>query len=260
MALALGNLRTIVTGSGSGLGRAIALRFAAEGAVVALCDRDEAGMAETAALIRAEGGTAHPLLLDLLDVPAIGRFADEAAARMGGIDVVCNNAAIAVRNAIEDEDEAGWDMTQAVNLKAGFFVVKHALPHLRRSAHKAVVNVSSMAGSFGIAGLSAYCASKGGLIALTRALAVELAPDEIRVNCVSPGSMLTPAMAASIARIDSLGKETGKEAIARLTNRQLFRRVADPSEVASIVTFLASSEASYLTGENINASGGWAAH
>lgn len=257
---AITGLKTIVTGAANGLGRAIAQRFAHEGATVAMFDRDADALEEAVGVIRADGGTAFPVPVDLARTDRIADAVAHAAAELGGIDILCNNAAIAVRQAIEDQSEDDWDVMMAINLRAYFSTAKFALPHLRQSTHKAIVNVSSMAGSFGIAGLAAYCASKGGVDALTRALAVELAPEGIRVNCVSPGSMLTPAMAKSIAHIDSLGRESGQDAIARLTNRQLFRRVADPAEVAAIVLFLASNEASYLTGENINASGGWAAH
>jgi NAD(P)-dependent dehydrogenase (short-subunit alcohol dehydrogenase family) len=139
-------------------------------------------------------------------------------------------------------------------------MVKHALPHLRRSGHASVVNISSMAGSRGIAGLAAYCATKGGVNALSQALAVELAPDNIRVNVVAPGGMMTPAVQQSIDRVNQLSPGEGEKAIQKLVGRQLFQRAADPEEVAAIAQFLASDEASFLIGEHINASAGWAAN
>jgi 3-oxoacyl-[acyl-carrier protein] reductase len=260
MARALEGRRAIVTGAASGLGRAIALRFARAGAPLALCDRDGDALEEVAAIVRAEGGSAFTRVFDLVDGGAIATFVADAAQAMGGIDIVCNNAALAIRTPVDLQDEEGWDFIQDVNLKATFFMVKHALPHLRTSGRGSVVNISSMAGSFGIAGLAAYCASKGGVNALSRALAVELAPDNIRVNVVAPGSMMTPAVQRSIDRINQLDPGRGEQAIAQLTARQIFRRAADPDEVAAIAQFLASDEASFLTGEIINASAGWAAN
>jgi len=148
---ALSGKHAIVTGAASGLGRAIALRFARTGAFVALCDRDAEGLEETAATIRAAGGSVFTDVFDLVDTKAILAFAEAAGAAMGGIDIVCNNAALAIRNPIELQDEEGWDFVQQVNLKSVFFMVKSALPFLRASKGN-VVNISSMAGSFGIAG------------------------------------------------------------------------------------------------------------
>lgn len=260
MSRALKGLRAIVTGAGSGLGRSIAERFAQEGAILQLCDRNAEGLEETAVLARSAGATVFTSVFDLGDMDAIAQFVDEAASNMGGIDIVCNNAALTTRSKIDDQEESGWDAMLAINLKSPYFLIKYALPHLRRSEHKAIVNISSMAGTFGMNELSAYCASKGGVNALTKALATELAPEGIRVNCVSPGSMMTPALQASLARSVSLGRESEQDAVNRLTSRQLFKRVGETREVAAIALFLASSEASYLTGEVIMASAGWAAH
>lgn len=255
----LAGLKAVVTGAAMGLGRSIAETFVREGAEIALIDRNAEGVKQAVAELRGTGGVAHAVTGDLGAVAGVRAAIEAAAAALGGIDILVNNAAIAVRQPFDAETEDGWDRTFAINAKAYYFAIQAALPHLRQSSHKAIVNISSMAGSRGIGGLTAYCSSKGAVDALSRALAVELAPEAIRVNVVSPGSMLTPAMQQSIDRIDAMGG-SGREAIANLTNRQLFRRVADPSEVAAICLFLASSDASYLTGEIINASAGWSAN
>lgn len=250
------NRVAVVTGSASGQGRAVALKFVGAGARVALCDVDEPGLKETVRLVEEAGGEAFAMGVDLASVSAINGFIDETLEHFKQIDIVYNNAGISLARPIEDHDEEFWDLIHSVNLKSYFFLVKRALPSLRASAAAAIVNVSSMAGIFGQSSMAAYCSSKGGVNMLTKALAVELAPDGIRVNGIAPGLIETPMILESVKEFSP---EEQKTIITGWAGRQLFKRAADPEEVANVALFLVSDQASFLTGEILNVSGGWAA-
>jgi NAD(P)-dependent dehydrogenase (short-subunit alcohol dehydrogenase family) len=254
----LAGLTAIVTGSGSGIGRACALRFAHEGANLALCDLTAEGLDETKAMIEEQvpGAVVHSAVVDLAVVPQIDAFVDSVADRFGAIDVIYNNAGVSIQASIEDHTEEMWDKVVDVNLKAQFFIIKRALPWLRRSSAPSVVNVGSMASQFGHDRLAAYCSAKGGVLQLTRALAVELAPSGIRVNCVCPGLTRTPMLESAFSR---LSPEEAQHMVDGYMGRQLFKRLAEPDEVVSAAVFLASAQSSFITGEVISVSGGWQA-
>lgn len=256
MAGPLENRVAIVTGAASGQGRAVALRFAQAGARLALCDRDVEGLQETGRLAIGEGAQPVCLEVDLADLAQIDRFVDDVADRCGGIDIVYNNAGISISQSIENHDEALWDLIHTVNVKSYFFLIKRALPQLRRSSTPAIVNVSSMAGVFGQASMAAYCSSKGAVNLLTKALAVELAPDNIRVNAIAPGLIETPMVLESVKDFEPAEQQ---RMITGWAQRQLMKRAAAPKEVADVALFLVSDESSFITGEVMNVSGGWAA-
>ena len=246
----------LITGAARGQGRACALRFVEEGASVALCDLDSAGLEETRRLIHDKGGRCYIATVDLRDLPAIEAFVQETAAELGGIDIIYNNAGISISKSIEDHDEDLWDLIQDVNVKSQFFLIKYALPYLRASTGASIINVSSMAGVFGQRNMAAYCTSKGAVNMLTKALAVELVDEDIRVNGIAPGLIETEMVTDAIK---DFSPEEQKEIISGWATRQLMKRAADPSEVANVAVFLASDESSFLTGEVMNVSGGWAA-
>ena len=256
MTLSLAGKRAIITGAAGGMGRAVAVRFAEAGARVALCDINRAGLEETAKTINSSGGFAFSECFDLSDIRKIEHFITTSSEALGGLDIVYNNAGISVIRPIEECDEALWDLIQNINVKAYFFIVRAALPYLRKSPSPTIINVGSMAGVSGVSGSVAYCASKGGVHQLTRAMAVELAPENIRVNGIAPGLIDTEMVTASLS---GLPLEQREAIVSGWAARQLFKRAGHPNEIASIALFLASSEASFLTGEIVNASGGWAA-
>lgn len=248
--------RALITGAGAGQGRAVARLFAAQGCDLALCDIDPGGLEETAASLCAQEARVFTKVVDVARISEIEACVAEAGRSLGGIDILYNNAGISVTCSMDAVDEALWDRIHAINLKAYFFAARAALPFLRRSNAATIINVGSMAGHTGLAGLSAYCASKGGVHQLTKALAVELAPDAIRVNCIAPGLVETEMVTASLAGLPAPERAA---TIAGWAGRQLFKRAGDPAEIAAIALFLASDQASFLTGEIVHAAGGWAA-
>jgi NAD(P)-dependent dehydrogenase (short-subunit alcohol dehydrogenase family) len=249
--------RCIVTGAGQGMGRAIAVELATQrAAAVAVVDINEVTGGETADLVRAQGAQSLFVRTDLTRSDEIAHMVAAVVDAFGGLDVLVNNAgiidtAIDADPGIETLDERTWDTVFAVNLKAMWLATKHAAPHLRRSTHgPAIVNAASVSGVTGYAGSPAYVASKGGVIQLTKATAVELSPD-IRCNCFCPGTIDTP-MAAEF--IDA---SPDKDAVLKfMTASHLIPRQGRPEEVAKLVTFLASDDSSFITGTSIMIDGG----
>ncbi len=229
----------IVTGAGSGIGAAIARRFAAEGAWVACVDRNEATAVVTAADI---GNSAFAATVDVSDEPAVVKLMETVLARRGGIDVVVNNAGIAgPQEPAATMPLAGWDATVAVNLTGTFLMCKHALPHLVRR-QGCIVNLASALALIGWPRECAYGPTKAGVVQLTKAMALDYAP-RVRVNCVCPGAVRT-------AMIESVLPPGDKEALLSEYGKvhPLHGRLAHPDEIAMPVLFLASDDASLITG------------
>jgi NAD(P)-dependent dehydrogenase (short-subunit alcohol dehydrogenase family) len=246
----------IITGGGWGIGRAISFAMSAAGAQVAVGDLNVERGEATAARIREQGGSAIFVSCDVSDPGQAQGLVNSTAEQLGRLDILINNAGIPGSNdpahevAIED-----WDRVIAVNLRGPFLCAKYALPHLTASGHGAMVNIASTFGMIGAHGSPSYAASKGGVIALTRQLAVEYGPHGVRVNAISPGfidtdmadrrSFMTPEQAASNLQL--------RESRAAL---QPLGRQADAAEIGSVAVFLASDEASFMTGSVVTVDGG----
>jgi NAD(P)-dependent dehydrogenase (short-subunit alcohol dehydrogenase family) len=244
----------LVTGTGGGIGRATALVCAREGAHVIGCDLDRAAAQETGELIRTAGGRTDTVApVDLATEEGARRFVDSAATLAGGIDVLVNNASAIRFGAIDELSYADWSFTIRHELDIVFLVTRAAWPHLVRRGGGSIVNVGSIAGSRGtfFTPQNAHGAAKGGVLALTYQLAVEGGPKGIRVNAVSPAMTETPQTLPTL--IDPDGPA---EAI---RNSVPLRKWGQPSDVAHAILFLASSEASHVTGANIPVDGGAAA-
>ena len=232
----------IVTGAGAGIGRAIAGKLAAEGATVVVTDLDEASATETAASLPG----AVPLQVDVTDRDAVAAMAEQVARDHGRIDVLVNNAGWDKASPFLDSDPADWDRAIRINLYGVLHTCKAVVPIMAEAGSGAVVNLGSDAGRVGSSGEAVYSAAKGGIIAFTKSLAREVARNQIRVNCVCPGPTDT-ALFANFA---------GPKLREALTKAIPFRRLGQPEDVANAVAFLASDEASFVTGQTLSVSGG----
>ena len=240
-------LTVLVTGAASGMGRATALVFAAEGANVAVTDISAEATRAVASEIASRGGSAKAWTLDVADRDNITDVVDDLAANFGGLDIVVNNAGISVRVAIDDDgyDEA-WAKGLAVMLTAHPRIIRAALPYLRKSKSPRIVNIASTEALGATALHSPYSAAKAGVVGLTRSLAVELGRDGITVNCICPGPILT----GMTARISN----DHKAIYAR--RRTALGRYGEPEEVAHMTLSLCLPAASFLTGAVIPVDGG----
>ena len=182
----------VITGGGSGIGQATALCFAAEGAKVVVADINPGAASETSRLIEKNGAAALAVTVDVTQAASVQKMLHKAVEVFGRIDVLVNNAGFGLAATVEETDEADWDRLMAVNLKGVFLGCKYVVPIMRRQGGGVIVNTASVLALVGVQDRAAYCASKGGVAALTRAVALDHVRDGIRVNCVAPGSVETP--------------------------------------------------------------------
>jgi 2-hydroxycyclohexanecarboxyl-CoA dehydrogenase len=232
----------IVTGGGQGIGRAIAEKLAAEGATVVVTDLVGQNASQTADGL--PGAVA--IGVDVTDRQAVQAMADQVVQLLGRIDVLVNNAGWDKASPFVDSEPGDWDRAIAVNLYGVLHTCKAVLPIMAAQGSGAVVNLGSDAGRVGSSGEAVYSAAKGGVIAFTKSLAREMARHQVRVNCVCPGPTDT-ALFASFA---------GPKLREALTKAIPFRRLGQPADVANVVAFLASDEASFVTGQTVSVSGG----
>jgi 3(or 17)beta-hydroxysteroid dehydrogenase len=249
----------IVTGAASGIGRATAILFAREGARVLLTDRDPAGEA-VADSVRGEGGEGHFLRHDVSDEASWTAAVVRALEAFGRLDVLVNNAGISLAKPLGDTTLAEWRQLMAVNLDGVFLGTREAVRAMRRSGGGAIVNVSSAAGLVGSPTASAYCASKGGVRLFTKAVALEVAGDGIRVNSIHPGGVRTPIW----AKADfwpGLVEQSGSEdaAFQALAGASPLGRLAEPEEIAEAILYLASDGSKFMTGSELVIDGGYTA-
>lgn len=241
----------IVTGAGSGIGRATALGFAAEGARVVLVDRDKAGGATTLDLLIAAGGEGHLVVADVSKGPDTERIVAETIQVFGKLDALVNNAAVMISKAVPELSEEEWDTVLGVNLKGVFLCSKQAILCFRRQGTGGViVNMASVNSFYAEGGIAAYCAAKGGVQQLTRAMAIDHGAEGIRVNCICPGWIDTPLNAGYFA---------DPAARAFADKLHAIGRIGQPAEIAAVATFLVSDAASFVTGASIVADGGFSA-
>ena len=241
----------LVTGAARGIGQAVALHLAHEGAGVAMIDRDRAAVeAAAAAINQIRSGAALALVADVSCGKAVSRAVESAVAHFNGLDVLVNNAGIHFARAIDAYTDEEWQKIFSVNVNGAFYTTRAALPALRR-AKGVIVMVSSMTALVGQDQAAAYVASKGALVSMTKALALELAPDGIRVNCVCPAGVDTPLMRSWASTLPD------PEAVLRgQADMHLLKRLATAGDIAAAIAFLASPAASFMTGTIVPVEGG----
>jgi NAD(P)-dependent dehydrogenase (short-subunit alcohol dehydrogenase family) len=244
--------KVLITGASRGIGFATAREFVALGARVAVNGRSEQSVATAIAELDA-GDRVVAALGDVGNVQGCESIVKTAVENLGGLDVLVNNAGVIFESSIEKSDEAVWDETLNINLKGAFFCSRAAVPSLR-AAGGSIVNTASVAGLQGFEGVSVYCASKGGVVNLTRAMAIELAP-EIRVNCVCPGYVDTDMVRRDYIDLTDDPAAAERDAI----DEAPLKRMATPEEIAKAITYLASRDARFITGVALPMDGGFSA-
>lgn len=241
---------SLITGAGAGIGRATALLFAREGARVMVADFVPAGGHETVKMIREAGGEGAFVEADVSKPADVRMMVTRTVAAFGRLDILFNNAGIQGKFAMTaDTPEEVWDRVFATNLKSVFLGSKYAIPQMLEQGGGVIISTASAAGVIGLPGTGAYGASKAGIIHLTRTMALEYADRNIRVNCISPGTIMT---AMSPGAIDP-------ENVPPFHQSQAMRRFAQPDEVAAVALFLASNDSSFVTGTNTVVDGGYTA-
>lgn len=245
----------IITGAGSGIGRASALLFAQEGAKVVVADLSESAGIETVAQVRAAGGDALFAATDVRREAQVEAMVNQTVAAFGKVDILYNNAAIEIRGSATQLSEADWDATMGTNVKGSWLCSKYAIPEMQKVGGGVIINSASTL-SYRVADeRAAYVASKGAILQLTRSLAMDYSKDNIRANCLVIGPIDTPLLSQSMA--DS-GDAQG--VMDWLLDASLLGRLGDPAEVAKVALFLCTPEASFMVGGPIVVDGGMLAH
>lgn len=241
----------VITGGGTGIGQAIALAFSQEGARVAVAGRRMEKLQETLLLLKQSGGEAIGVECDVTKTADAKRLAQAAEDRFGTVNILINNAGALSVSTIETISEEEWDRVMATNLKGPFLMSRAVLPAMRRAGGGSIVNIGSVLGIAAIRDRAAYCASKGGVGMLTKAMALDHAQDNIRVNCVCP-SIVESAMTQMFFAETEAARKTRESRLASIP----LGRFGKPNDIAGIVVFLASEESSWMTGTVIPVDGG----
>jgi NAD(P)-dependent dehydrogenase (short-subunit alcohol dehydrogenase family) len=249
MQMLLEGKTAVVTGAGSGIGQASASAMAREGARVAILDSNEAAGRQTADELTAQKFNAAFFSLNVTSEEQVRATMAQVINKFGRIDILHNNAGIAIRHTVTEQDEQGWQTCMDVNLKGVFLCAKHVIPHMLERGGS-IINTASVTGIVGVRNRAVYSATKGAVVALTRSMALDYARHQIRVNCICPGFVRTPMAKALL-------EDPIKEK--RLVDTHPLGRLGTPEDVANAVLFLASDLASWITGHALIVDGGFSA-
>ena len=245
------NKVVLITGSGAGIGRATALRFAEAGAKVIVNSVSKESGSETLSLILQRGFDGIFARGDVSKADDVQEIFDKIIADYGRLDILVNNAGIVLPGAIHETDEADWDQTMLVNVKSMYLASKLAVIQMKKQGGGVIVHVSSAVAVKGVANRAAYTASKGAMLAITKAMAIDYIKDGIRVNCVSPGTVDTPSL-----RVRMAATGDARQAMIDFTARQPMGRLGEADEIAAAILFASDDQAAFLTGANIVVDGG----
>ena len=244
----------VVTGGGRGIGRAIALAFAEPGAHIVITSRTESQLQETAADLKAKGAEVTTIVMDVSDEGSVAYGFGTLHGRVKHVNVLVNNAGVGGGEVVQGSEVARWKKTLDTNLFGMYLVSRQVLPLMADEGR--IVNLSSVLGRFGVPGYTAYCASKHGVIGFTRALALELVKRKITVNAIAPGWVETDMASLGMAQ----GAKYAKVSFDEFKDQQIsavpIKRIIDPTEIAALVKFLSSADASAITGQTYNICGG----
>jgi NAD(P)-dependent dehydrogenase (short-subunit alcohol dehydrogenase family) len=243
----------VLTGAGSGIGRAAAALFAREGAAVAIVDIAAAAAKQAAGQITEAGGTAVAIGADICDPAQVDDAFRQVSGDFGRVDVLYNNAGVNSSGSVIDATEEDWDRCFAVNAKGTFLCSRAAARSMVAAGRGSIINQGSVAALVGVANFASYCASKGAVVALTRSMSVDLAPRGVRVNAICPGTVYTPLMEPMLR---ARGQGDLAAGLALTTAKYPIGRLGTPEEIAAVALFLASDDSSFLTGSVITADGG----
>lgn len=242
---------SLITGAGSGIGQATALKFASEGAIVIAGDRNLQAAEKTQHLIEQAGDNGRAIALDVTQEQQVEQAIATIIEQFGQLDILHNNAGVSVLKPITETTEADWDFLFGVNLKGVFFGCKHAIPHMVQQGSGVIINTASELAIVGQPLYSAYCATKGGVLAFTRALSVEWISKGIRINAICPGPIKTPMLQAEF----EIASDPSAEETATIQSIPA-GRLGTPEDIARVALFLASNDAEFVHGAAIVADGG----